>query len=361
MTELNPSGTAIVYSTFLGGDQDEVGLDIAVDRDQLPSDPTQVVVTGWTRNDLVPPGFPVFPSTTGVVQPAAQGDTDGFVSRLSLDPSNTTVDLLTSTYLGGSENDHCNGLALYEGDSGIEVVVVGGTLSSNFPAGNSLLGTSDAFVSRLDPGFTTLQASTYLGGTDDDDGTEVVVHVNDDGNLEFTLTGITTSNDFPTSPGAFDTSYNSYQDAFVTRLSQNLGSVVYSTYLGGSGDDGGWELTLVPGVAKWPVNVTGYTASTNFPIQNAYDTTHNGGLDVFVLRLNTSGTTVMGSTYVGGDQNDRPFGLAADSALDVVVAGRAGSSGFPTTTGAYQITYGGGTADAFVLKFRLTQIGNPGQ
>ena len=162
--------------------------------------------------------------------------------------------------------------------------MTGDTYSTNFPTTSGAYDTSyngyeDVFVSKLNGGLTSLLASTFLGGSDGDDGYSLTLDTS--GNVY--VTGDTDSTDFPTTIGAYDTSYNGYHDVFVSKLDGGLTSLLASTFLGGAGDDWGYSLTLD---TSGNVYVTGYTKSSNFPTTSgAYDTSFNGYHDVFVSKL----------------------------------------------------------------------------
>jgi hypothetical protein len=198
--------------------------------------------------------------------------------------------------------------------------------------------------------------STYLGGNSDDFGEGIAV----DGAGNAYVTGATASTNFPTTTGAFNTTFGGGAafDVFVTKLNP-LGSapLIYSTYLGASGDDVGRGIA-VDGLGN--AYVTGYTGSTNFPTTpGAFKTTFSGGnYDAFVVKLNPTGSALVYSTYLGGGGDDYAFGVAVDSVGSAYVTGQTGSTNFPTTPGAFQAAFAGGTdsaatpggTDAFVTK-----------
>jgi hypothetical protein len=169
------------------------------------------------------------------------------------------------------------------------------------------------------------------------------------------VAGYTGSTDFPTTLGAFQPTFGGgSSDAFVTKLT-SAGTVIYSTFLGGSGADGRGGCCDLDGVAMDPTGnayVTGQTSSTNFPVLNPIQPTLAGASDAFVTELNPSGNGLVFSTYLGGSGNDGGGRIALDTLPNpnVYVAGTTGSNDFPVTTGAFQTTYGGGASDAFVTK-----------
>lgn len=187
--------------------------------------------------------------------------------------------------------------------------------------------------------------STFLGGSSVDQGRGVAV----DATGSAAVTGLTLSANFPTTPGAFDTTVAA-QDAFVTKLDPTGSNAVYSTYLGGSGNDAGFAVTVDAG---GNAVVTGNTSSTNFPTILAFDPTFGGVLDAFVTKFSASGLPVF-STYLGGNGEDQGFGIALDAAANPTVVGAtASSTGFPVTPLAFDATFNG-NLDAFVTKLSST-------
>ncbi|HEY3042419.1 MAG TPA: SBBP repeat-containing protein [Vicinamibacterales bacterium] len=335
VTKLDPSGTApLVYSTYLGGLGGDLGFGIAVDG------VGNAYLTGATGSS----GFPV---TAGAFDTSISA-VDVFVTKLSAAGS-----LLYSTFLGGSSFDEGGGIAV---DTVGSAYVTGYTSSSNFPVTAGAYDTSpnggmDVFVTKLDPiAGAPLAYSTYLGGTVDDRGRGIAV----DGAGNAYATGETRSSAFPVTAGAYDTSYNGGLDGFVTKLDPIAGApLVYSTYLGGTGDDFGRGIA-VDGAGY--AYATGQTGSSAFPVTaGAYDTSYNGGLDVFVTKLDPiANAPLVYSTYLGGGGDDMGHGIAVDGAGDAYATGATGSSSFPTTADADDTSFNGGVRDAFVTKMNAT-------
>ncbi|MCF6157721.1 MAG: hypothetical protein E3K32_03920 [wastewater metagenome] len=328
-------------STYLGGGSYDRGYSLALDRDG------NVYVTGSTESLD-------FPTTEGAFDTSYNfGDDDDisdiFVSKLNSD----LTKLRASTYLGGGSFDRGYSLAL---DRDGNVYVTGHTSSSDFPTtkgafDTSLNSRSDAFVSKLNSDLTKLRASTFLGGNDYDLGYSIAL----DGDRNVYVIGETRSSDFPTTEGAFDTSFNGgLYDAFVSKLKRDLTKLRASTFLGGNDYDHGYSIALD---GDKNVYVTGRTQSSDFPTtEDAFDTSFNGGSDVFVLKLNKYLTKLRGSTFLGGESDDYGQSLALGSDKNVYVTGRTQSSDFPTTEGAFDTSFNGG--DAFVSKLNkyLTKL-----
>lgn len=296
---------------------------------------------------------PSSPAITGNQVASPFGNPQG--KAATVNPLAGASDLLYSTFLGGVGYDYGNANAV---DSSGAAFVTGQTTSSNFPTTPGVFDASynannDAFVVKLNAAGSALTYATFLGGSSNDIGSGIVVDSSD----AVYVTGQTTSSDFPTTAGAFDTSFGggSYSDAFIVKLNAAGSALIYATFLGGSSNDSGYSAAVDSSGA---VYVTGNTSSSNFPTTvSAYDTSLNGGSDVFVSKLNSSGSSLIFSTFLGGNSDDCPTtscAIAVDATGAAYVTGRTNSSNFPTTAGAFDTTFNGGSADAFVTKI------NPG-
>jgi hypothetical protein len=317
---------ALVYSTYLGGSSFDDALGIAIDSSG------NAYVTGFTQSV----NFPT--RNTAPLFRGLRGSQDAFVTKL--DPTGTSV--VYSTYMGGTGTDGGNAIAV---DSGGFAYVTGFTNSSDFPHNTTLRGWSggqDAFVIGLSAS-GSFGFGTYLGGTGDDSGLGIVV----DSLAHIYVMGTTTSTDFPTTPGAFQTTVKGSADYFVTRL--DGGRVAYSTYLGGSGIEGLFSSSA--GIALDSSNnvyVTGTTPSADFPTRNPIQPALSGSGDAFVTKLNPTLSGLVYSTYLGGSGVDSGVGIAVDSSGNAYVTGQTNSIDFPTLN-PIQPVFGGGN-DAFVTK-----------
>jgi hypothetical protein len=309
----------LVYSTYLGGNDSDDGDAIAVDGSG------NAYVTGYTFSTNFPTQNPY---------QTDQPSMDIFITKLS--PSGNS--LVYSTYLGG--NDYDEGIDIAVNGSG-NAYITGSTSSTNFPTQNSYQTDQpglDAFVTKLSPSGNSLVYSTYLGGNDDDQGNGIAV----DGSGSAYITGKTNSTNFPTQ--------NPYQtdqpdgDAFVTKLSPSGNSLVYSTYLGGSSADEGWDIAID---SNGNAYIAGSTSSTNFPTQDPYQT-DQPDWDAFVTKLSPSGNSLVYSTYLGGNYDDRGYGVAVDGSGSAYATGYTSSTNFPTQN-PYQTDQP--NYDAFVTKF----------
>jgi Beta-propeller repeat len=332
VTKLDRSGSALVWSTYLGGDAADAALGLDVDRHG------NVVVTGDTSSGD-------FPTTPGAFQPAfAGGDNDAFVTKLDAKGSR----LLFSTYLGGTGFDR--GFISFFDRAG-NVHVEGDTGSSDFPTTPGAFqtsfggGPSDGFVTTLRRDGARLVHSTFIGGSGADGA--------HDGELDaagnFYIDGFTDSTDFPTSPGAFQPNFGGGpSDAWAAKLNRRGTALVYSTYLGGEGEEDVFDLTTDRSGSAY---IPGLTSSADFPVTpGAFQTTFQGGdLDGYVTKLNRTGTRAVYSTYLGGSEVDIAGSVRVDRHGVAHVPGLTGSPDFPVTGGAFQADYGGGPADAFLV------------
>ncbi len=279
--------------------------------------------------------------------------------QLVIDP-----EIAYSTYLGGSADEFAEEQPAV--DSSGHLYVCGITDSPDFPVTDgafqqSIGGGWDGFTTELTPDGSGVVYSTYLGTSDFDD----VVACDVDANGNLYIVGATNSADFPVTDGAFQRSLAGGFDGFITKLSPDGSRLLYSTYIGGSGD----EFITVDHIAvdsAGNVVAAADTNSTDFPTTaGAYQTANAGcegscsknpANDVVVVKLNASGSALMYSTYLGGPGFDAYPNLAVDAAGDAYVAGFTGSLHFPTTPGAFQPHLKGGTVlgDAFVAKLDPT-------
>jgi hypothetical protein len=330
VAKLDAGGSALLYSTFLGGSGEDIPFAIQIDAGG------NAYVAGRTFSTNFPTKAGSFDTTFG-------GVADAFVTKLNA----TGTALAYSTYLGGSDDDIALGLAV---DPGGRAYIAGRTSSANFPIKSGSYdtipnGVQDAFVTKLNQSGSALEFSTFLGGSGWDDAYSIAV----DSYGNALVTGTTYSNNFPTIIGAFDTSYGGSGDAFVAQVGSGGSALYYSTFLGGSGPDGGRGITLDRYHQAW---VTGITGSSNFfTSPGAFDPTHNGGTyDTFLAKVGVGGAWVGYSSFLGGSAWDQGASIALDCEGNVFVAGWSTSTNFPTTAGSFD-PYHRGFGDGFVTKF----------
>jgi hypothetical protein len=343
ITKLSPSGTSLMYSTFLGGSGDNRAFGVALDSSN------NVYLIGWTTSSD-------FPVTTNAFQTSYVAGAVSNVFVTEINPAaNGDAGLVYSTYLGGSVQDVGFGIAL---DSNNNTYVTGYSYSLNFPVTTGAFQTTTttngaAFVTKLNlaaNGAAGLVYSTYLGGTT---GTSAGNSIRVDSNGATYVTGYTCASDFPVTKGVFQSKFGgdctpAGGDAFVTKLDPTGSTLVYSSYLGGSGDDVGFSIGLDSVNNAY---IIGRSSSPNYPVtKGAFQNKTAGGYDTIYSIVNPTGTSLLYSTYLGGNAVDVAFVMAVDSVGNSYIIGRTYSTNFPVTPGAFQATLRG-TTNAVVFKF----------
>ncbi len=311
VTKFNAAGTGLVYSTFVSGSSNDTGHAITVDATGA------VYVAGSTNSTD-------FPVTGGALQSTNAGGYDAFLFKLS-----PTGHLVYSTYLGGSSDDSGQGVSV---DSAGNAYIAGNTSSSNFPTtatiGNLSYYGGNVFAAKINPTGSKFVYSAVLGGSNSQSESGIAV----DSSGSAYITGTTYSTDFPVTPGAFQSVASGYQEAFVTKLNATGSSLVYSTFLGGVYNTSSNAIAVDSGNNAY---VTGYTTSPNFPVTvGAFQPTIGGSQNAFVTKLNSSGSALGYSTFLGGSGPDQGNAIAVDSSGAAYVAGSTSSSNFPTVNGA---------------------------
>ncbi len=366
ITKLNPSGNKLVYSTYLGGSQDDFALAIALDS----AGDAYVAGASASLN---------FPTIQGAYQTIFRGaggepgepccggpfidPGDAFV--VELDPTGSK--LLLSTLVGGSNDDAATSIAL---DSEKNIYIAGYTMSANFPTTQGALQrtwggadqqtpyfvTGDGFMAKLNATATALQYSTFFGGLGDECLSSIAV--DSTGALYFT--GWSSTLNLPTSSGAPQASYAGYDmlpfsveyrfgDAIVGKLNPAATGLDYLTYLGGEANDAGLAIAID---SMGDAFVAGFTDSQHFPVTSgAYQTVwvgHGGPTppyltfgDGFLAMVNPTGTSLVYSTFIGGSRDDELFGVALDGAGNAYVVGNTYSTNWKVTGNAFQPAYGG--------------------
>ena len=323
VAKVNPAGSALIYATFMGGNDVDSARGVAVDG------AGNATVTGQTASLDFP--------TANALQAARGGGLDAFVAKLN--PAGSA--LLYSTYLGGSLRDRGYGVAT---DGAGNAYVTGSTSSSNFPTANAIQGTrpggvEDAFVAKLNPDGSALAYSTYLGGRLEDFGRAIAV----DGAGNALIAGYTDSPNFPTA-NALQGAYSGQTDGFVVKVNAAGSAFVYSTYLGGSNTDHAYGIDVD---GEGNAYVAGLTASADFPTASPLQAAIAGSWDAYATKLNPAGSALIYSTFLGGGGDDVGNDIAVDGAGNAYVTGYA-SAGFPTVN-AFQPAFAG-RRDAFATK-----------
>jgi uncharacterized protein (TIGR03437 family) len=331
IVKLNASGSAMLYSTYLGGSGGDAVKGIAVDAQG------NAYVAGYTSSA----NFPLRSALQSTLRGGLAAGTDAFVAKLN--PAGNA--LLYSTYIGGAGDDLAMNLAV---DAEGSAYIAGVTYSTNFPLRNpmqgSLAGAADAFVLKLNPAGDGLSYSTYLGGEADDFALGLAL----DRSGHAYIAGSTGSTSFPVliaTQAAPGSPAGLGFDGFVAKFNPGGNTLLYSTYLGGSGID------MIQGIAvgeDGSAFVVGETDSADFPAKDAVRA--RGALsDGFLAKLSPSGFTVEYASFLGGQGMDAAGAVAVDRSGNAYVAGTSASRDFPVTFGASQSLMGG-RLDAFVLK-----------
>src|ERR1700683_4793504 len=334
----------LVYSTLVGGSQHDEARAIAVDSTGA------AYITGWTSSSDFPISAGAYDGTfTG----GGTENSDVFVTKLN--PGGASI--AYSTYIGGSEDDIADAIAV---DSNGNAYVTGETDSPNFPTVSAYqescsttcsTGDADAFLFELNADGSALNYSTYFGGNGIDRGFGVALNSSNDAYVYGQTIAAGQTENFPTTTGAYQTTYGGgNSDAFVAEFNtatSGTTSLIYSTYLGGSGDEdynGASDNTRKGGIAvdssgdAW---VTGFTTGSFPTMAGAYQTTFQGGgsvtnSDAFVTELNPTGTALLYSSYFGGSGDELAFGIAVDSSSNVYITGSTSSTNLPVTSTAFQ-------------------------
>jgi hypothetical protein len=342
----------LVYSTYLGGSDEDTGTDIAVDS------AGNAYICGETLSTNFPTANAL--DSTFAPNPDFPGSRDAFVTKLNANGNA----LVYSTYLGGkgdpahNGDDRCFSLRV---DASGNAYLAGETHSNDFPTANAIQATfgggfADAFITKLNANGNALVFSTFLGGSIFDAAGGIAL----DSSNNVYITGRTTSDNYPTlNPIQATYSGGPGADVIITKINAAGTALVYSTYLGGNaGTDGGFENgSSIDVDSAGNAYVTGQTRSTNFPTANPIQATFGGGFpdgDAFITKLNAAGNALVFSTYLGGSDNDVGADIDVDSAGVAHVGGFTSSSNFPTAN-AFDSTFSG-TQDGFVTK--LNAAGN---
>ena len=319
---------ALLYSTFLGGSLQDYAYDIALDGT------AKAYVVGATYSTD-------FPTTPGSYQKGKKGNQDAYVIKLSANGREP----LYSTYFGGSGSDIARSIAL---DNIGNAYITGETQSTDFPTTpgsyqKEFKGVADTFSVKFNTSGSALHYSTYLGGTWSDTAYDISV----DESYNAYIAGSANSLDFPVTEGAYQTK-NKGQNAFITKLNPKGTALLYSTFLGGSIQDIAFGIKVDNNGHTY---VTGRTQSTDFPTTpGSYQNQNKGYADIFFTILDSSGSTLIYSSYLGGSDNDIAYSIALDSNKCAYITGSTQSTDFPISTGAYQKKLNG-SLDGFVVKF----------
>ena len=326
VVKLNQSGSALIYSATIGSNVNDVGTEIAIDA------AGNAFVLGNTQSSA-------FPVTPTAFQKNYAGNGDGVVFKLNTYGSQ----LLYSTYLGGNNYDELRGIRV---DNSGNAFVTGKTLSSDYPVTTNgycttFKGSSDIVLTELNTNGTGLVYSTFIGGKNDSYANALAL----DSLNNVYLTGATNSIDFPVTAGAFDTTViGGRNNVYVVKIHPATNDIVYATVIGGGT---GTDIQLDNTGNTVVVGETSY----DYPVTpNAFSVIPAGGVDIFVTKLNPTGSGLIYSTFMGGRSNDNSPKLALDTQGYARVAGWTYSNDFPVTSNAYRKTVSSG----YVFKLEMT-------
>ena len=265
---------------------------------------------------------------------------DIFITKLKSDGSS----LLFSTYFGGSGEDLPG---YFKFDQNGDIFICGETSSLDFETSSgafdrTLDGNSDAFVIKLKKDGSSLLFSTLLGGSEAEN--KCYMDLDSSGNIF--ITGITSSSDFPTTSGVFDETFNGGGDVYVLQLKSDGTDIIFSSFIGGSDNDHFASIDVDP---IGDIIITGYTQSTDFPTTSgAFDETHGGINDIFIFKMESDGTDLLFSTFIGGNANehlssgnDRQYQVNVNQYGNIIISHQTNSTDFPTTPDAFDTTYNG--------------------
>ena len=350
VAKINPSGTAILNGTLIGGSGNESTSPgcLAIDSSG------DAYLTGSTLS----PDFPGVSGSPTTLGPGTPSSSKSEAVTIKLNASGTA--LLDSTLIGGTGQDYATALAV---DASGDIYATGHTFSSNFPGvsgspvqigpGTPSSSYQEAFAVKLNPAGTALLNSTLIGGTAESDGNGIAI----DGSGDAYTVGYTVANNFPGASGTAGKlgggSDGSQGDGFVAKLNPAGTALIYGLYLGGTATDSA-DAVVLDGAGD--AYVVGDSFATDFYTISALQSSSGGGEDAFAAEINPSGSGALFSTYLGGSGTDAAAGAALDAEGNLYVVGNTNSTNFPTA-GALQ-TANGGQYDAFVAKIGATSSGD---
>ncbi|MGA1793446.1 MAG: putative Ig domain-containing protein [Thermoplasmatota archaeon] len=321
----------VIFSTYLGGSDNELLTpDMIEDSAGYP-----IICLRTPSSD--------FPTTPGSYDTTLEGIGDIVATKLTDDGS----DLIYSTFIGGAGSEFPYRLLIDEND---DLVILGYTSSADFPLSTgayqaTLSGVSDLFVFRLNNEGSGMISSTLIGGTSTDTFSGFV-SLGSNGNLVAATSLISTMSDFPTTSGAFDTVHSGTNEGCIFEIKADGTDLVFSTFFGGSSTETVRSMDIRPNGEIW---VSGTTQSGDFPVSSdAYDGGHNGGSDVYFLKMKSDGSDIVYSTYIGDTGTDVLYDCLVDESGAIFLAGYTSSLNFPTTLGPSNQ----GGEDIFVMKMK---------
>lgn len=331
----------LVWSTFLGGEGNDRSTGIA------RSIGGDIYITGYTSSKD-------FPAMVGAYDASPDGSPTAFVLKVSGDGSK----LYYATFIGGEGGSWGMGITV----DGTGCAYVAGCAGKGYPTTQGAFRPApqsgiDAFATKLNAAGNALLYSTMLGGSGTDNAYAIAL----DASNAIYVGGSTTSEDFPTTSGAYDRTYNGGLDIFATRINPTgleENDLQYSTTFGGTGSDAAYALAIDD---SGTIYMTGASSSRDLPTTGgAYDSTLAGDSDAVLLRIRPKGSgaaDLLYATFIGGSGVERGLGLALAGRGDAVIVGTSASSDLPVTAGAFDAVYNGGTTDAFCARIITSGAG----
>jgi hypothetical protein len=322
----------LVFSTFIGSGECETDRAVS---DIILDSLKNVYKAGVTKSDN-------YPISTGAYDESFNGGRDIFLNKLSSDGST----LIFSTYIGGNQEDSGPYIAFNKSNN-IYLTALSG--SDNFPItaeafDETYNGGFDVVVCKFNSDASELYYSTYIGGSGHEYNNSIMI----DSLNNIYIAGHTYSGDYPVTKGVFDDTFNGVNDSFISKISSDCSEMIFSTFIGGKLRDYGVNYSLDK---QNNIVFCGFTTSTDYPTtSNSYDATYHGGFDSFITKINSDGTKLLYSTYIGGNNDDWARSLVLDDDSNIYIAGFTKSQDFPTTTGSYQENFDGNGQVVFICK-----------
>ena len=339
VAQLSPAGL-LEYSTYLGSSSADLCQRISLNK--------LAFAAGAIEVDIIGTAFgPSYPTTVGAYDTTFNGVLDMVVTRLGLNSAGA-ADLIYSTYLGGSAIEDGAGI---DTDIAGDIYITGSTRSTDFPGTGAPPpnGTFDVVAAKIHPagaGAADLVFARIFGGSGEDNGFRVAANLG----VGMFVTGATRSPNFPVTLGALQSVYGGgFQDGYVAQLNPSTGALVYNTFLGSTGSERCLDIALH---SSGRPTVTGWTDSPGFPTTpGAFDTSHNGLIDIFISELDTGSSALVESTFVGGSQNDFGYGICIDPLDSWYFVGTSESLNYPVTASAFDTSFVGLPMDVVVARF----------
>lgn len=335
VTKLDSTGSSLIYSTYLGGSDSEF-FDLAPSTGGIKVDSfDNVYIAGITNSED-------FPVTQEAFQKIKKDNLDAFVVKI-----NTTGSaLIYSSYIGGSSFDTTVEIDIDESGN---TYICGFTSSSDFPITKNayqkfIKGEREIFITKINSAGNEIVYSTFIGSSEQD----FVYGITVDSLKNAYICGFTYGSDYPTTKNAFQKDLKGESDVFVTKINKSGSELLFSTYLGGSGED----LACGIFVDKYlNIYLCGGTKSTDFPLtKEAYQKKHIMDVDAYIIKINASGSELLASTYLGGSGEDIAMGIDVDENGNIYIVGVTNSTNFPITPGSMQSKLKGTKYNIFISK-----------